>query len=151
MENKILHENIAKYFQLQYHPKDTQNRNKFKFGKITHNDDLTNINVFIYGKPRGNYFYRHFGCPDHYNCDINPHPHIFETICLKEKANVGGFRIKWNVLEDTYQFICGSQIGPCGCHYGGPVTLYVSNQHKIIVTEEYLLLKNNVISKNLNI
>ncbi len=129
---------IVKYFSQMYHPKDTANKNKFKFGKMFKENDC--IIVIIYGKPRGNYFNRHFGSFDLYNhvdCDTNPN--ILEFKEFNKHTSCGGFRIKWNVTNDTYQYMCATQMIPCGCGVDWPV-LYFSNIYNIEKSEKYLSL-----------
>lgn len=135
---------IATYFSKLYYSKDTTNKNKFKFGKMFYeNDDLI---VIIFGKPRGNYFNRHFGSYklfNHYDCDNNPN--IEKVISIKENVSCGGFRIKWNVTKNTYQYVCSTTTMPCGCGGGSP-ELYFSIEHVIDLDKQYVDLKNNLLN-----
>jgi hypothetical protein len=136
---------IATYFSKLYYSKDTTNKNKFKLGKIYYeNNDLIAI---IFGKPRGNYFNRHFGplsLFNHVDCDTNEH--LEKVITIKENVSCGGFRIKWNITKNTYQYICASKMEPCGCGSGGVSNLYISTKHNINIDEQYSNLKNNVLN-----
>lgn len=143
MENEI-----ESYFSQMYHQKDTTNKNKFKFGKMfTEND---NTIVIIYGKPRGNYFNRHFGPAELYTHTECKNPNILNFKEFKENTSCGGFRIKWNVTNNTYQYICATRMIPCGCNVGNPV-LYFSPINKIAISEKYLSLVSIIeMNKNKN-
>jgi len=141
-----LYLDIAKYFSLAYYPKDTTNKNKFKFGKCIVNKELETIEVIIYAKPRNDYFDKAFRSNEYFNdfiCDENPY--IDTIVELQDKTCCGGFRIKWNVLTDTFVYICASKIGPCGCNFGGMISLLYSNKNKITVTDNYRVLKSRLI------
>jgi hypothetical protein len=147
MENSDqLYLDVAKYFSLIYYPKDTNNKNKFKFGKCIVNNELKTIEVIIYAKPRNNYFDKAFHSNEYFNdfvCDENPY--VDKIVEMKEKTCCGGFRIKWNVLTDTFVYMGASQTGPCGCNFGGMISLFYSNENKIVVTDEYQILKSKII------
>lgn len=137
---------IATYFSQLYHQKDVTNKNKFKFGKMFKENE--NLIVIIYGKPRGNYFNRNFGSVfNHSLNDCEDNSNISQVIRLNEDTSCGGFRIKWNVTHNTFQYICASKMMPCGCNSGGPISLYISNEHNIDLTEQYLVLKNKLLTQ----
>ena len=75
-------------------------------------------------------------------CDDNPY--IQKIANINPGTSCGGFRIKWNVLDNTFNYICASKIGPCGCS-GGDTCIYYSHDQNITIDDKYLNMANNVI------
>lgn len=145
-------DNLSKFFAELYHKNDSNNKNKFKFGKCVTDLKSNSITIYIYGKPRGNYFNRHFNAKyfNHVDCDKCD---VFTYNYVKTNTSVGGFKILWNVMEDTIQYECASTIMPCGC-YSSSVTIYKTNKIPVEFTPKYSDLKKALFDilndKNLN-
>jgi len=88
IEDLALKNNIAHFFALIYNPRDIKNKNKFKVGKMEINNSDNTLYINIYGKPR--------------NMDRNKHCSTSSTF---PKKNIGGFRIRWNVYENSYKYV----------------------------------------------
>jgi hypothetical protein len=136
---------IANYFCKLYHSKDITNQNKFIFGKIfAKNNDVI---VIIYAKPRGDYFTRHFGDNCWFNkgdCDENPHIENVTQMTDQQCISLnGGFRIKWNVTQNKYQYVCISRRKPWKTkkEYDGTLWLYESVYQYCDLVQEYNELK----------
>lgn len=87
INNIELENRIAYYFAEIYYPKDKTNKNKFKVGKIEMNKKNNTIYINIYGKPR------------------NKRQNSRIKYCNEDKINLGGFRIRWNVNDNSYKYI----------------------------------------------
>lgn len=92
IKDNVLKQDIEKYFSLLYHPKDIKNKNKFKLGKCIVGENV--FAVFIYAKPRNNYFNAIFKSEEYFNdfvCDENPT--IKKCTVFQKGTSCGGFRV----------------------------------------------------------
>jgi hypothetical protein len=149
IDDNNIKNNIAHFFALIYNPRDIKNKNKFKVGKMEINTCENTLYINIYGKPRDK-------CRKKYNA--------------YNKKNIGGFRIRWNVYENTYKYVlpwnfeidyysCPGidySINPCADPWevlniiyfdikSHRYLLYTENDSSIPITSYYNSLKINII------
>lgn len=129
--NVNLKEEIEKYFAQLYHPKDSENKNKFKVGSCVISENK--FEVTIYFKPRNQVNLNSFA-------EDNK---IGQLVTINEGTSCGGFRIRWNVLNNSFVYILPERYKDWRNIKEGNIYLIISHDKWINVDDRY----RNIVSK----